>query len=739
VSADPSSTGRSARFGRGPERLVLAVGALLAIVGLVTVVLSIGPSQKSKPHTAAQTEPAPIKPAPAFSPDQLAAAPRDGWITNGGSTMNQRYSPLEQITTQNVSRLKGVWLAHLRKSAVAAKYSAESQPVVYGDTAYISTGADDVFAVDIGSGKIRWQYQAKLSDKISSVCCGWGNRGVALGDGRVYIGQLDGNLVALDQRTGHKVWSRSIESWKHGYTITSAPLYYDGRVYTGVSGGEFEARGRLTAVDAKTGKIDWRFYTVPGPGQPGHNTWPSKGNAWKHGGAPVWQTPAVDPKLGLLYLSTGNASPDDDGHDRAGDNLFASSIVALDAKTGKYRWHFQMVHHDIWDYDAPSPVVLFDVDIGGTTRHALAEAGKTGWTYMLDRRTGKPLHPITERHVRQNAYQRTSPTQPFPSTPPVISHTVSDKQFDEIKALGAKSAETKHLKPVRGPLFSPVERGQMTVVAPSPAGGTNWPPTSYNPQTQMLYVCSLQTSGGYSVGLTKRPPTRGKAPYLASIWTLTGFTPNPGVLSAIDTRTGRIVWQKHWSDACYSGSATTAGGLVFVGRNRGELQAYDARTGAQRWSFQTGAGANNVPTIFQHDGKQYVLFYAGGNGLAATQHGDNLWLFGLDGTLGPAKAGGLGQGVQHAGENTSSAVNAKGDASAGKTVFAGNCSTCHGLSAHGGNGGPDLTTRPNAKIVAKVIAQVQKGGGGMPAFETTLTPKQIADVAAYVVSLTKGS
>jgi alcohol dehydrogenase (cytochrome c) len=397
-----------------------------------------------------------------------------------------------------------------------------------------------------------------------------------------------------------------------------------------------------------------------------------------------------------------------------------------------------MVHHDIWDYDAPSPVVLFDVNMGGRMRHALAEPSKTGWVYMLDRQTGKPLHPITERRVRQNAYQRTSPTQPFPSTPSLISHTVSDKQFKEIRALGKKGAETKKLPAVRGPLFSPVERGQMTVVAPSPAGGTNWPPSSYNAQTHMLYVCSLQTAGGYSVGLTKRPATRGEAPYLASIWTLNGFTPNPGRLSAVDTRTGQIKWQKRWSDACYSGTATTAGNLVFVGRNHGELEGYDARTGARRWSFQTGAGANNVPTIFQQDGKEYVLFYAGGNGLAATQHGDNLWLFGLDGKLGPAKPGGLGQGVQHAGENTSSAVNAKGDAAAGKTVFAGNCSSCHGLSGHGGNGGPDLTTRPNAKILAKVINQIQKGGGGMPGFETSLTPKQIADVAAYVLSITKG-
>jgi quinohemoprotein ethanol dehydrogenase len=732
-----SAPGRAAR--NVLQTVVLAIGALLVIGGLVTVALSIGPSGAgSSKDEGAGGKLAAISAAPAFSPAELSSPQKDSWATNGGSTMNQRYSPLDQIDASNVSKLKGVWLTHLRKSATAARYSAESQPIVYDGTAYISTGADDVFAVDVDTGKIRWQYKANLPDDITSVCCGWGNRGVAIGDGRVYIGQLDGTLVALDQRTGHKDWSRAIESWKHGYTITSAPLYYDGRVYTGISGGEFEARGRLTAVDAATGKIDWRFYTVPGPGQVGHDTWPQHNDAWKHGGAPIWQTPAVDPKLGLLYFSTGNASPDDNGHARPGDNLFASSIVAIDAKTGRHRWHFQLVHHDIWDYDAPSPVVLFDVKVGGKLHHALGEASKTGWTYMLDRTNGRPLHGISERPVPQNAYQRTAKTQPFPSTPPVVSHTVSDKQFAEIRTLGHKSPQTKKLPAVRGPLFSPLEPGQMTVVAPSPAGGTNWPPSSYNARTQMLYVCSLETAGGYSVNITHRPRERGQAPYLASIWTLTGFTPNPGALSAIDTRTGRIVWQKHWKDACYSGSTTTAGNLVFVGRNHGELQAYDARTGAQRWSFQTGAGANDTPTVFQRNGKEYVLFYAGGNGLAATQHGDNLWLFGLDGKLGPVKAGGLGQGVQHAGENTTDAVKAKGDAAAGKTVFTGNCSSCHGISGHGGNGGPDLTTRPGAKINARIISQVQKGGGGMPGFETTLTPKQIADVAAYVLSVTKG-
>jgi alcohol dehydrogenase (cytochrome c) len=497
-------------------------------------------------------------------------------------------------------------------------------------------------------------------------------------------------------------------------------------------------RGRLTAVDAKTGKIDWRFYTVPGPGEVGHDSWPKDSDAWKRGGAPVWQTPAVDPRLGLLYLSTGNASPDDDGHVRPGNNLFASSIVAIDAHTGKYRWHFQQVHHDIWDYDGPSPVVLFDAKINGRQRQALAEANKTGWVYVLDRKTGKPIFPIDEKPVPQNAWQNTSPTQPIPSTEPIVSHSVTAKELKTIKGLAGKSPETKGLPVAGGGIYTPLRPKQITVVKPGPTGGNNWPPPSYNPQTHMLYVCQLGAPGGYSVGLTKPPKNAGTAPYLASIWTITGFTQNPGTLAAFDVTTGKIAWQTKWKDSCYSGSTTTAGNLVFVGRNYGELQAYDAKTGKLRWKFQTGAGANNTATVLKRDGKQYIAFYAGGNGLASTQHGDNLWLFGLDGKLGPVKGGGLGHGVQHAGENTDTSNQRNGNPATGKNVFSDNCSACHGLSGHGGNGGPDLTKIPSAKQRSVVIRQIQKGGGGMPGFETQLTPQQIADVTAYVLKVTGG-
>jgi len=682
-----------------------------------------------------------ISAAPAFSTDDLAAQPKDDWITNGGSTMNQRYSPLDQIDTDSVKQLKGVWLTHLRKSATAAKYSAEGQPLEYDGVIYVPTGADDVFAVLADTGEILWEYKANLDQTISTVCCGWDNRGVALGDGKVYVGRLDGTLVALDQRTGTQAWKTTVVPWQKGGTITSAPLYYDGLVITGVSGGEFGIRGRVTAYDADTGKEVWRFNTIPGPGEKGHDTWPQDNDAWKHGGAPVWQTPAVDPELGLLFFSTGNAANDLNGSQRAGDNLFTSSIVAIDAKTGKYRWHFQEVHHDIWDYDAPSPVVLFDHD----GQKGIGEPSKTGWLYLLNRETGKPLVPIKEREVPQSSFQRTSRTQPFPSNAPFVEHQISDQSFAQVSKLAKAAAKGKApVKVVNGKtIFTPPEHDHYTVVTPGAQGGNNWPPSSYNPDTNMFYVCAQSTAMAAIAGTAEAEAKQGDVAQanFGSIFAATGFAKNPGTLTAIEATTGVIKWQRHWvGDSCYSGTTTTGGNLVFVGRNNGELQAYDARNGDLLWHFQTGAGANTTVTVFQRNGKEYLVFYAGGNSLAGTPHGDNLWLFGLDGTLGPVAAGGTGEAIEHAGEapnnnkpaNPGNTNNGKGNAAAGQQLFASNCSVCHGAQGTGGNGGPDLTSSEKAKSLAAVVEQVSNGGGGMPAFKGQLSDSQINDVATYV-------
>ncbi len=454
------------------KRLTTTSFAALLLVAAIALAAGCGGSSSNDNSSSDAS--------PAFSSSELAALPNTNWITNGGSISNQRYSPLDQINAGNVGRLKGLWHIHLG-SGTAGKYSGEAQPIVYKNVIYVITGADDVFAIDAKSGATKWSYRANLNQKINTICCGWTNRGVALGDGRVYFGQLDGKVVALDQKNGQIAWTKQLANFRKGTTITSAPLYYNGRIYIGMSGGEYGIRGRLTALDAKTGSEAWRFYTIPGPGEVGHETWPSDNDSWKHGGAPVWQTPSVDPQLGLLYFSTGNASPDFNGAARAGDNLFSSSILALDAKTGKYRWHFQQVHHDIWDYDAPSPTVLFDVSVGGKQRHAIAEAGKTGWVYILDRENGRPLIGIDEKAVPQAPSQKTAPTQPYPRGDATVVQSVQPDAFRSFAKTLPKGTELTN----GGRIFTPYTPGGTSVSTPSSLGGTNWLPMSYNRKTKL--------------------------------------------------------------------------------------------------------------------------------------------------------------------------------------------------------------------------------------------------------------
>ena len=246
------------------------------------------------------------KTASDFGAATLTAPPTGGWPTNGGNLYNQRYSPLSAINRSTVAQLKGVWRTHLRGSGVAPQYSGFAQPVVYDGVAYVSTGADGVFALSIESGEILWQYDAHLDPAITAVCCGWNNKGVALSADKVFIGQLDGKLVALDRRTGKVAWSVQAERWQDNFSITSAPVYYNGVVITGFAGADRGTRGRVKAYDGSDGHLIWTFYTIPAPGEPGHETWPQDSDAWKYGGGSVWQTPAIDPELGLVFFSTGN-------------------------------------------------------------------------------------------------------------------------------------------------------------------------------------------------------------------------------------------------------------------------------------------------------------------------------------------------------------------------------------------------------------------------------------------------
>ena len=539
------------------------------------------------------------------------------WVTNGGNLTNQRYSTLKQIDASNVKQLKGAWMTRLKGSGYGGKYSFEATPLVKDGIMYIVTGNDDVFALNAKTGQFLWERWSGIDQKLTSVCCGWDNRGLAMGEGMVFLGQLDANVVALDVKTGKEVWSTKIESWQDGYGITSAPLYYNGIVYSGITGGEYGVRGRLTALDAKTGKILWRWYTTAAPGQVGGNSWPAGTDAYLHGGASIWNTPAVDPQLGLIYFATGNCGPDYDGSIREGDNLFCSSVVALNAKTGEYAWHFQEVHHDIWDYDAASPVILFDTVVDGQPRKGIAQAGRTGWVYIRDRTNGKPLVGIQERAVSQEPRQKTAKTQPYPIGDATVPQCAQPLEGYERS----------------GCIFESFW-DEPTLVQPSGVGGTNWSPMSYNPDTGLFYVPgTVRTAAFVRYGdKFKKGLQYNGGSQAAPIG-----SPMSGTWTAIGGTSNKIAWQKNvpFRVGTGGGSTTTASALVFHGDPGGEIQARAAKTGELLWAFQTGFGAEATPMVYEVDGDEYVAIAAGGNQGNGSANGDAVWTFSLKGQVNP--------------------------------------------------------------------------------------------------------
>lgn len=680
------------------------------------------------------------KVAPDFSAEQLTAPPSGNWVTNGGNIHNGRYSPLDKINASNVSKLKAEWVTSLG-SGLEFKYSGEATPLVYDGVMFAITGAHEVTALDAKTGKLIWQYKPKLAEGLDTVCCGWTSRGVALGDGKVYVGLLDARLIALDQKTGELVWETQVAEWDKGYTITSAPLYYDGKIYTGVAGGEYGIRGFLAAYDAKIGREVWRTYTLPSPGDIGSDSWPKGSREWLTGGAPVWQTPAVDPELGLIYFSTGNTAPDLDGSDRKGDNLFSDSIMALDANTGDYKWHFQEVHHDIWDMDPSNPIVLFDVKMDGKMRKGLAQAGKTGWVYILDRTNGKPLIGIEEKPVPQNENQKTSPTQPFPIGDAFVPQEVTEADV--------KKDLPKEFKGKIGKIFTPFWDEPVTL-KPSPQGGANWPPSAYNPNTEYFYVLGNDNYFAYAhYGEEEGERFKEGKEYIGSVWQPVENSPGRGTVTALDIKTNKIVWQKKWDAIAYSGILTTKGNLVFVGHNDGRIIAYNAKTGDQLWEFKTDAGANAPPITYEVDGKQYISIFSAGNTLAGSKHGDKIYTFSLEGKYGsldeipkeditapPTKAqssGDLGSKGDDEAKDQMTPV------SSGEEVYKNNCLACHGAGGTGGHNGPNLLQSNKVDDRGQLLNQIKHGSGQMPPFDKTLSEEEINAVADYVQKLATGA
>jgi alcohol dehydrogenase (cytochrome c) len=532
----------------------------------------------------------------------------------GGNYANWRYSSLKQITPSNVSRLGGAWTVHVENGRAG---NLQATPVVVDGTMYMATG--HLSARDARTGELKWQYP----DEPVTLGRGFTNRGVVVAEGKVFSAAPGNGLVALDQKTGALVWRTELAA--RGSTNAPA-VYFDGLVYMGVGGGESGVRGQFGAYDAKTGKEVWKFWTIPGPGEVGHDSW--EGDSWKYGGAPVWTHPAIDPELGMIYVPTGNAGPDNDGTQRAGDNLFTVSVVALDLKTGKYKWHFQEVHHDLWDYDSAVAPVLADLTYQGRPRKLLIHSGKTGMMYILDRTNGKPLIGIEERPVEQEARMKTAKTQPFPigdSYVPTCPEPGSvDPQYKSSCIFGAYWTE-------------PV------VMAPGTLGGLSWAPIAFSPTTKLMYICGSVINSGFGLRRQIFDETTGRlmnTPEGGRGFFRPAGEPRAGTLTAMDPTTNKIVWQKRMQWPCGSGSGllTTASGLMFHGESDGNLVAHDVKNGDVLWKFQTGAGADAPVLTYEVGGEQYVALIAAGNNFLQSATGDNLWAFKLGGAVPPAAA-----------------------------------------------------------------------------------------------------
>ena len=484
------------------------------------------------------------------------------WTTYSGSFASHRFSPLQQLTPSNAPRLRPAWVYQPPGTGLV-----EMTPLVVNGVMYVTWGPTAVAALEIKSGRTIWEWTRPIAPSVLNLGFPRVNRGVALLENTVYVGTLDGYLAALDAKSGAERWIVPVGDNPTGHAVTAAPLAVDGKVIVGISGGEAGIRGYLDAFDARTGQQLWRFWTIPSPGEPGSNTWP--GDSWVHGGGATWLTGSYDPALKLLYWGTGNPGPDWNGDSRVGDNLYTSSLVALDIETGKLRWHFQFTPHDVHDWDANQIPVLVDAEIAGRPRSLVVMANRNGFFYVLDRRTGE--------YLRGTPYA---------------------------KQTWAKGLDERG-RPILIPGMEPSEKG--TLVYPSLQGATNWASPAYSPATGLLYV-PVREMGSvyYKTAVEYRPGTYytgGSEKRLdEESW---------GAVRALDVKTGRQVWDFALPSPTWAGVLATAGGLVFSGSNEGNFFALDAATGKPLWQFQTGGAIRSGPMSFAIDGRQHVAVAAG--------------------------------------------------------------------------------------------------------------------------------
>jgi quinohemoprotein ethanol dehydrogenase len=630
------------RFGR-LHLLAVVVGAF-AFLAFTTAAMAT-PSGQNGTAAAGRAVAVPI--APYTPPASWNSTAGTDWPVVGGDYFQNRYSTLSEINTSNVSGLKMAWHIHLG-SALDTQYRGEGSPIVYGGIMYMVTGNDDVYAIDATNGSIIWTYKSDLPPAAvlgPYICCGWDARGLAVGAGKVYLARLDGKLLALDQQTGGILWARAAFRYLDGYTMTMAPLYYnpgnggDPEVIVGVSGSERGARGSISAYSAVDGHFLWRFYNVPTPGDLGSGSWPNN-SEWQTGGATVWNTPTVDPVNKVMTYTTANADPWSSRG--AGDDLFTSAFVALDPAYGQYLWHFQTVHHDIWDYDCPSPTAMMDATIGGVSTPVVAEPCKTGWVYELNRKTGNPVTRIDEKPVPQNAFQHTAPTQPIPA---------GDAFSDQCAKASDVAATAPDGKPfIVGCIWTPYDDQQFAVVAPGAGGGTVIAESSFNPATNSFLVFGSDTRlAAKAIPNASSLYTNGRNfTGFQGAGTATGFK-TTGRFANYDLNSNKINWKIEYTAAQVTGTQTaviggaqpgtmsTAGGLFFTGLPEGVawgIQALNASNGAVLWTFTTDAGVEAPPMTYSAGGHQYVAIYAGGRNTTTAPfvHGDSLYAFSLSGT-----------------------------------------------------------------------------------------------------------
>jgi PQQ-dependent dehydrogenase (methanol/ethanol family) len=489
------------------------------------------------------------------------------WVLPGRTYDNARYSPLTQIDAGNVASLQ---LAGIAQTGMTASF--ETTPIVVNGVMYVTTPTVDnkmkTIALDATNGRPIWESTYSLGS--FQVCCGPVNRGAAVGYGMVYVLTLDDKLLALDATTGKSRWQSTVADPSVGYSETMTPQVYDGMVIVGSAGGEWPIRGFVAAYDAKSGRQRWRWDSTD-PKTYG-------GDSWKRGGGMVWTTPAIDPQLGLVIFATGNPNPDLNGTYRPGDNKWSDSIVALDVHTGKLKWGYQQIKHDVWDYDAASNVVLFDVHQNGQTIPAAGEAGKVGWFYIVDRRNGKLIR----------------------KSDPYVA--MSKNMFSQ-----------------------PTKKG--VIMLPGANGGAEWSPPAYSPDTHYVYVLGMDQLMRFST--QPEAYQKGRIRLGSAFTNVEPHGIQDGRFVAIDTETGKIAWTYMTPQPLIGGALATAGNLVFFGEGNGWFDALDAKAGNRLWRYNLGAGVNAPPVSYEVNGQQYIAVAAGGNFQLTFPYGDTVAIFKL--------------------------------------------------------------------------------------------------------------